>query len=207
MRYVGNRSSGKMGYALAEAARRRGARVLLVTGPVALTPPEGAEVTRVETAEQMRQAVLQQLPQATVVIKAAAVADYRPVTAAESKIKREGRSSLTIELEATADILAEVVRNAGPDQIVVGFAAETGNAVEHARRKLERKSLHAIVVNDVSCPGIGFDSDRNAVTILTADSEVTVGETSKGEVAGRVLDTVRRLREKKAAGAETLASS
>ena len=199
VRYLGNRSSGKMGYALAEAALRRGARVLLVTGPVALAPPVGAEVTRVESAEQMRQAVLQQLPRATVVIKAAAVADYRPISAVAHKIKREGQSVLTVELEATGDILAEVAQKAGPEQILVGFAAETDHVLENARRKLLSKSLHAVVVNDVSCPGIGFDSDRNAVTIITADGEIPVGETSKSEVAGRVLDAVRGLRQKKAA--------
>jgi phosphopantothenoylcysteine decarboxylase/phosphopantothenate--cysteine ligase len=195
VRYLSNRSSGKMGYALAEAALQRGARVLLVTGPTALQPPAQAEVTAVETAAQMCAAVLSQLPQATVVIKAAAVADFRPSAATAHKIKREGRASLTLELEATGDILAEVVHRAAAGQIVVGFAAETQNALENARQKLARKSLHAIVVNDVLQPGIGFDSDRNAVTIITAQEEVTVPESSKREVAERVLDVVRRLRE------------
>jgi phosphopantothenoylcysteine decarboxylase/phosphopantothenate--cysteine ligase len=196
VRYLSNRSSGKMGYALAEAALCRGARVLLVTGPTALPTPAQAEVTRVETAAQMHEAVLAQLSRATVVIKAAAVADFRPVSAASYKIKREGRGSLTLELEATADILAEVARQAGPQQILVGFAAETDRAVENARRKLLSKALHAIVVNDVSLPGIGFDSDRNAVTILTAEDEITVPETSKREVADRILDVVRQVRER-----------
>jgi phosphopantothenoylcysteine decarboxylase/phosphopantothenate--cysteine ligase len=194
VRYLSNRSSGKMGYALAEAALRRGARVLLVTGPTALPPPSQAEVTQVETAAQMAGAVLAQLPRATAVIKAAAVADYRPAAAASRKIKREGHASLTLELEATTDILAAVTRQAKAHQIIVGFAAETDHAMENARRKLTSKSVHAIVVNDVLQPGIGFDSDRNAVTITTAEEEVTVPETSKREVADRVLDVVIRLR-------------
>jgi phosphopantothenoylcysteine decarboxylase/phosphopantothenate--cysteine ligase len=196
VRYLTNRSSGRMGYALAEAARRRGARVLLVSGPTALTPPGAAEVTRVESAEEMRQAVLRLLPEATVVIKTAAVADYRPKSAASQKIKRTG--PMTLELEPTADILAEVARHK-QSQIVVGFAAETQNALENARKKLGSKSLDAIVVNDVSREGVGFDSDRNAVTIITQHEVVEVPETTKWEVAQRVLDQVVKLRERKPA--------
>jgi phosphopantothenoylcysteine decarboxylase/phosphopantothenate--cysteine ligase len=194
VRYLTNRSSGRMGYALAEAAVRRGARVLLVTGPTALTPPGAAEVTPVESAEEMRQAVLKLLPQATIVIKTAAVADYRPKSAQSQKIKRSGPMSL--ELEPTADILSEVARHKQL-QIVVGFAAETQNALENARKKLASKSLDAIVVNDVSHQGIGFDSDRNAVTIITEHEVIEVPETTKWEVAQRVLDQVVRLRERK----------
>src|SRR2546426_500773 len=193
VRYLTNRSSGRMGYALAEAASRRGARVLLVSGPTALTPPGAAEVTQIESAEQMRQAVLKLLPEATVVIKTAAVSDYRPKSTASQKIKRTGPMSL--ELEPTVDILAEIVRHKD-SQIVVGFAAETQNALENARKKLASKSLDAIVVNDVSREGIGFDSDRNAVTIITHDSVVDVPETTKWEVAQRVLDEVVRLRQR-----------
>jgi len=196
VRYLTNRSSGRMGYALAEAALRRGARVLLVSGPTALTPPGAAEVTRVESAEEMRQAVLRLLPQATIVIKTAAVADYRPKSVASQKIKRTGPMSL--ELEPTADILSEVARHK-QSQIVVGFAAETQNALENARKKLATKSLDAIVVNDVSREGVGFDSDRNAVTIITQHEVVEVPETTKWEVAQRVLDQVVRLRERKPA--------
>jgi len=196
VRYLTNRSSGRMGYALAEAALRRGARVLLVSGPTALTPPGAAEVTRVESAEDMRQAVLRLLPEATIVIKTAAVADYRPKSAASQKIKRTGPMSL--ELEPTTDILGEVARHK-QSQIVVGFAAETQNALENARKKLGSKSLDAIVVNDVSREGVGFDSDRNAVTIITQHDVVEVPETTKWEVAQRVLDQVVRLRERKPA--------
>jgi len=193
VRYLTNRSSGRMGYALAEAASRRGARVLLVSGPTALTPPGAAEVTQIESAEQMRQAVLKLLPEATIVIKTAAVSDYRPKSTASQKIKRTG--PLSLELEPTVDILAEIVRHKD-SQIVVGFAAETQNALENARKKLASKSLDAIVVNDVSREGIGFDSDRNAVTIITHDSVVDVPETTKWEVAQRVLDEVVRLRQR-----------
>src|ERR1700756_3411492 len=191
VRYLTNRSSGRMGYALAEAALRRGARVLLVSGPTALTPPDAAEITRIESAEQMRDAVLKLLPQATIVIKTAAVADYRPKHTASQKIKRKG--AMTLELEPTTDILAEIARKKD-SQIVVGFAAETENALENARQKLSSKSLDAIVANDVSREDVGFDSDRNAVTIITHDEVVEVPETTKWEVAQRVLDQIVSLR-------------
>jgi phosphopantothenoylcysteine decarboxylase/phosphopantothenate--cysteine ligase len=191
VRYLTNRSSGRMGYALAEAALRRGARVLLISGPVSLKPPAGAEVTWIESAEQMRKEALRLLPEASIVIKAAAVSDYRVKAEMAQKIKRTG--PLNLELEPTADILAELVRQKG-SQIIVGFAAETENTLENARRKLLAKSLDAIVVNDVSREGIGFDSERNAVTIITSQEVVEVPETTKWEVAQRVLDAVAALR-------------
>jgi phosphopantothenoylcysteine decarboxylase / phosphopantothenate---cysteine ligase len=193
VRYITNRSSGRMGYAIAEAALRRGAHVLLISGPTNIVPPGAAEFTRVETAEQMREAVLKQLPQATIVIKTAAVSDYRPKSVATQKIKRSGPTSL--ELEPTADILAELASRK-TNQIVVGFAAETQDALENARKKLSRKSLDAIVVNDVSREGVGFDSDRNAVHIITHDEVVEVPETTKWDVAQRVLDQVVKLRKR-----------
>jgi len=192
VRYLTNRSSGRMGYALAEAALRRGARVLLVSGPVSLTLPGAAEVTRVESAEEMRDAVLRYLPQASIVIKTAAVSDYRPKAAVGQKIKRKGPMSL--ELEATPDILKEL-SSKKEAQIIVGFAAETENVLENARQKLVAKNLDAIVVNDVSREGVGFDSDRNAVTIISRDEVVEVPETTKWEVAQRVLDQIVRLRQ------------
>jgi phosphopantothenoylcysteine decarboxylase / phosphopantothenate---cysteine ligase len=192
VRFLTNRSSGRMGYALAEAALRRGARILLVTGPTSLTPPGAAEVTRVESTEEMRDAVLNLLPQASIVIKTAAVSDYRPKAAAGQKIKRKG--PMTLELEATPDILKELALRK-TTQIVVGFAAETENVLENARQKLVGKNLDAIVVNDVSREGVGFDSDRNAVTVITRDEVVEVPETTKWEVAQRVLDEVIRLRQ------------
>jgi len=198
VRYLTNRSSGRMGYALAEAALRRGARVLLVSGPTAITPPGAAELTRVETAEEMRTAVLKLLPESTVVIKTAAVTDFRPKAPSDQKIKRKG--PMTLELEPTADILAELARNKKShgvaSQIVIGFAAETENVLENARKKLSSKSLDAIVVNDVSREGVGFDSDRNAVTIISHEEVVEVPETSKWEVAQRVLDQVVNLRKR-----------
>src|SRR6202158_3394232 len=193
VRYLTNRSSGRMGYAIAEAALRRGARVLLVSGPTAIAAPGAAEVTPVETAEEMLAAVLKLLPESTVVIKTAAVADFRPKAAAGQKTK--GHGDMTLELEPTADILAEVARRK-TSQVVVGFAAETENVLENAGKKLRWKSLDAIVVNDVSREGIGFDSDRNAVTIISHSEVVEVSETSKWEVAHRVLDQVVKLRKR-----------
>jgi phosphopantothenoylcysteine decarboxylase/phosphopantothenate--cysteine ligase len=193
VRYITNRSSGRMGYALAEAALRRGAHVLLISGPTNIVPPGAATFTRVETAEQMREAVLQQFPQATILIKTAAVSDYRPKSVASQKIKRSGPTSL--ELEPTADILSEVAAKK-TNQMIIGFAAETQDALENARKKLSRKSLDAIVVNDVSREGIGFDSDRNAVHIITHDEIVEVPETTKWDVAQRVLDQAVKLRKR-----------
>jgi len=192
VRYLTNRSSGRMGYALAEAALRRGARVLLISGPTALKPPSGAELTGVESASQMLEAVLRLLPEASIVIKTAAVADYTVSSPADEKLKRSGR--MTLDLEPTADILAEVARRR-TSQVVIGFAAETQNVIENAKKKLAAKSLDAIVVNDVSQPGIGFDSERNAVTILTASESTAVLETTKWEAAQRVLDQAVKLKQ------------
>jgi phosphopantothenoylcysteine decarboxylase/phosphopantothenate--cysteine ligase len=195
VRYLGNRSSGKMGYAIAEAAVRRGAKVILISGPTALKPPANVELVPVQTARQMHDAVLSALDRATVIIKAAAVADFTVRQPAEQKIKRKG--PITLELEPTPDILAEVGARKG-SRIVVGFAAETHDTLENARKKLESKSLDAIVLNDVSQPGIGFDSERNAVTILTHSGAQNVPENSKWEVAHRVLDTVVKIKAERA---------
>jgi phosphopantothenoylcysteine decarboxylase/phosphopantothenate--cysteine ligase len=191
VRYLTNRSSGRMGYALAEAALRRGARVLLVSGPTSLKPPGAAEVAWVESAEQMRETCLHLLPQASMVIMTAAVSDYRAKSVAPQKIKHSGPTAL--ELSPTPDILSELARNKH-SQLVIGFAAETENALENARKKLGAKSLDAIVVNDVSREGVGFDSDRNAVTIITQHEVIDVPETTKWEVAQRVLDAAVGLR-------------
>src|SRR6185312_15571935 len=187
VRYLTNRSSGRMGYALAEAALRRGARVLLVTGPTSLKPPSAAEVVGVESAKQMLDAVLRLLPESTIVIKTAAVADYTIANPAKQKLKR-GRN-MSLDLTPATDILAEISRNK-KSQLIIGFAAETENVIENARKKLQSKSLDAIVVNDVSREGVGFDSDRNAVTIITGAETIPVPETTKWEVAQRVLDCV-----------------
>jgi phosphopantothenoylcysteine decarboxylase / phosphopantothenate---cysteine ligase len=194
VRYLTNRSSGRMGYALSEAAVRRGARVLLVSGPTAITPPSSAELTRVESAEEMRNATLKLLPKASIVIMTAAVADYRAKDLAPQKIKRKG--PLSLDLEPTPDILKEIAAQK-TSQLIIGFAAETANALENAQQKLAAKGLDMIVVNDVSREGVGFDSDRNAVTILTRERAemIEVAETSKWEVAQHVLDQIVRLRE------------
>ena len=191
VRYLSNRSSGKMGYALAEAALRRGAHVILITGPTNLKPPGAAEVVAVQTAAEMREAVLARFDAATIVIGAAAVSDFAAAQPAAHKLKRKG--AMALELAPTADILAELAARR-QKQLLIGFAAETEHALENARKKLAAKSLDAIVVNDVSRAGIGFDSDRNAVTILTPKDKLEVPETSKWEVAHRVLDAVVRLK-------------
>jgi phosphopantothenoylcysteine decarboxylase/phosphopantothenate--cysteine ligase len=165
-----------------------------VSGPTSLTPPAAAEVTLVESAEEMRHAVLGLLPKATVVIKTAAVADYRVRSVSDQKIKRRG--PINLELEPTADILKEISLRKQA-QIVVGFAAETENVLENARQKLSSKQVDAIVVNDVSREGVGFDSDRNQVTIITHDEVVEVPENTKWEIAQRVLDQVVRLRDRR----------
>ena len=159
-----------------------------------MTPPAAAELTRVESTEEMRDAVLKLLPQASIVIKTAAVADYRPKNAAGQKLKRKG--AITLDLEPTADILKEVSEKR-TSQILIGFAAETDNVLENARLKLVSKNLDAIVVNDVSREGVGFDSDRNAVTIITREEVVDVPETTKWEVAQRVLDQVVRIKQRR----------
>jgi phosphopantothenoylcysteine decarboxylase / phosphopantothenate---cysteine ligase len=192
VRFLGNRSSGKMGFAVAEAARRRGAKVILVSGPVALEPPQGTELVRVGTAEQMRAAVMSHLASASIVIAAAAVADFRVGDVSRQKIKRTG--PLKLELEPTRDILAEVVANRRNGQLLIGFAAETQNAIENGRAKLRKKGVDAIVVNDVSQPGIGFDSDRNQVTILTQDEEVPLPQADKAKIAHHILDVVLKLK-------------
>ncbi len=192
VRFLGNRSSGKMGYALAEAAQSRGARVILISAPSALYPPAHVELVKVTTADEMRAAVLSRMPEATVIVKSAAVADYRPSIVADQKLKRTG--PMTIEFLPTEDILAEVVRQRRPGQLIVGFAAETQNPLENGRAKLLKKGVDAIVVNDVSRVGIGFDSDQNGATFLTATTAIDLPEMSKRKMADRVLDEVVGLR-------------
>jgi phosphopantothenoylcysteine decarboxylase / phosphopantothenate---cysteine ligase len=192
VRFLGNRSSGKMGYALAEAAARRGARVIVVSGPVALEPPSSAEFVQVETAEEMRDAVLSRSGEATAIIAAAAVADFRLKSVSQQKIKRNG--AITLDLEPTPDILSELAAHRRPGQLLIGFAAETQNVIENGRAKLRNKNLDAIVVNDVSKSGIGFDSERNQVTIITPDQEVALPENSKLKIAYHILDVVLKLK-------------
>jgi phosphopantothenoylcysteine decarboxylase/phosphopantothenate--cysteine ligase len=192
VRYIGNRSSGKMGYALAEAAQSRGAKVILISGPTALHPPAHCELVKVVTADQMRQAVLERMEECTLIVKAAAVADYRPIAVSEQKLKRTG--PLTLELAPTEDILAEVVRRRRPGQLIVGFAAETENRMENGRAKLLRKGADAIVVNDVSGEGVGIDADVNAATFLTLSTAIELPEMPKRQLADRILDEILTLR-------------
>jgi phosphopantothenoylcysteine decarboxylase/phosphopantothenate--cysteine ligase len=192
VRYIGNRSSGKMGFALAEAAASRGAKVILVSGPTSLHAPPRCEMVKVTTADQMRCAVLEKMAGATLVIKAAAVADYRPMNVAEQKLKRTG--PITLELQPTEDILAEVVSRRRPGQLIVGFAAETEHLVENARAKLLRKGADAIVVNDVAREGVGIDADTNAATFLTRSRSVELHEMPKRQLADRILDEILALR-------------
>jgi phosphopantothenoylcysteine decarboxylase/phosphopantothenate--cysteine ligase len=201
VRFIGNRSSGKMGYALAEEAQQRGARVVLVSGPSALRPPANCELVSVVSAEEMRRAVLSRLDEATIVIKAAAVADYRPKILAEQKMKRTG--PITLEFEPTEDILREVVASKRTGTLVIGFAAETENLLQHGRDKLLRKGADAIVLNDVSRPGLGFDSDRNAATFLTPRTAIELPEMTKHELANRILDETIALRRPASMLAET----
>jgi phosphopantothenoylcysteine decarboxylase/phosphopantothenate--cysteine ligase len=192
VRYISNRSSGKMGYGLATAALRRGAEVILVSGPTALTPPPGAVFVPVQTAEEMREAVLHHLERATIVIKAAAVADYRAKQASSTKIK--GKRDLTLELTPNPDILAEVAARR-PNAFVVGFAAETNDVAENARAKLERKGIDLLVANDVSQQGIGFEAEDNEVLLLDRWGGVRpLPRMPKSDVADAILSHVLSLR-------------
>jgi phosphopantothenoylcysteine decarboxylase/phosphopantothenate--cysteine ligase len=192
VRFLGNRSSGKMGYALAEAAQSRGAKVILVSGPSALHPPAHCELIRIVTADQMRHSVLSRMEESTLIIKAAAVADYKPISVSGQKLKRAG--PITLELEPTEDILAEVVRRRRPGQLIVGFAAETENRMENGRAKLLRKGADAIVVNDVSGDGVGIDAELNAATFLTLSTAIELPEMPKRKLADRILDEILTLR-------------
>ncbi len=193
VRYIGNRSSGKMGYALASEAARRGARIILVSGPVSLTAPRDVELVRVRTAKEMYDAVLTHLPEASMIIKSAAVADYYVSEVPRQKIKKTAMR-LSLDLEPTPDILAAVGDRKG-DRLLIGFAAETQNLLEEARRKMIAKKCDMVVANLVNQEGIGFESDRNEVEILTrAGRIVHAGPADKKEIAARILDQVAILR-------------
>ncbi|MBW2399657.1 MAG: bifunctional phosphopantothenoylcysteine decarboxylase/phosphopantothenate--cysteine ligase CoaBC [Deltaproteobacteria bacterium] len=197
VRYLGNRSSGKMGFAIAREAARRGAEVILVAGPSAVETPSGVRRVDVESASEMRDAVFSELDRATIVVKAAAVADFRPAEASPRKIKKEdlpaGRG-VTLELVQNADILAEVCRAKG-DRIVVGFAAESHDLVEAARRKLARKGCDLMVANDITRQGAGFDADDNVVVFVWPAGEIEeLPPMSKSDVAAQLLDRMEKLR-------------
>ncbi len=193
VRFLTNRSSGKMGYALAEAANRRGARVVLVSGPTDLKIPDGVDWVPVRSTEEMHHAVRERAANANVVIMAAAVSDYRPAAQHDQKLKR-GEGSFTLELEPTSDILADLGREKR-GQILVGFAAETNSVTENARGKLARKGADMIVANDVTQEGAGFDGDTNIVTMFLRDGrEIPLPKMTKFEVANQILDRVLEIR-------------
>jgi phosphopantothenoylcysteine decarboxylase/phosphopantothenate--cysteine ligase len=195
VRFLSNNSSGRMGFALAQAAKLRGAQVSVVAGATTVSPPESVPVTRVSSAEEMHAAVMKLLPDASIFIGAAAVADYRPVAPAPQKIKKT-RSSLSLELERTPDILRAVANARQPGLLVIGFAAETENVLANAREKLISKKLDAIVANDVTQEGVGFDSVTNEVTIISRDRKapIHVPLMAKTNVANLILDEAVRLR-------------
>ncbi len=189
VRFIGNRSSGKMGHALAKMALRRGADVTLISGPSSLKPPRGARFIAAESAEEMRKAVMSNLKDATAVIMAAAVADYKPVTAASEKIKK-GKASLSIDLEKTEDILSEIGKKKGK-RLLIGFAAETENLAANAKKKLKEKNLDLIVANNVKEPGAGFGVDTNIVTIIDKKGNIEeLPKMGKEDVAWKILDKV-----------------
>jgi phosphopantothenoylcysteine decarboxylase/phosphopantothenate--cysteine ligase len=193
VRYLTNRSSGKMGYAVAEAAARRGAKVVLVSGPTSLEAPLGAERISVRTAEEMHDAVTSRFAECSIAILAAAVADYRPVEKYSQKMKRS-KAMLTVQLEPTRDILADVAKVKG-ERLVAGFAAETDHVAENARKKLTAKNADLIVANDVTAEGAGFDHDTNVVTLFARDGrDLALPPMTKNEAAQRILDEVVRLR-------------
>ncbi|HEY7183600.1 MAG TPA: bifunctional phosphopantothenoylcysteine decarboxylase/phosphopantothenate--cysteine ligase CoaBC [Blastocatellia bacterium] len=196
VRFIANRSSGKMGYAMAEAARDRGAQVIMISGPVNLPPPDNVETVNVRSTREMFEAVMSRLQDVTVFIGSAAVADFRPARMAEQKIKKEGRKTITLELEETEDIIAAV--GAAPDRgrrIVAGFAAESQSLLEYAERKLREKGLDLIVANDITRADAGFGAETNAATILKRDgSRVELPLQSKRALADRALDEIAELR-------------
>lgn len=192
VRFLTNRSSGKMGYAVAEAAIARGAEVTLISGPVSLTPPRGAITISVKSASEMHRAVMDNLEDATMVVMAAAVADYRPASVSQQKIKKNGGGT-TIELEATDDILAAVCRERA-NRFVIGFAAETEHVIENARKKLAAKGADMIVANDVSAADSGFDVETNRIALVASDGVIELPLMSKREAADRILDAALKLR-------------
>jgi phosphopantothenoylcysteine decarboxylase/phosphopantothenate--cysteine ligase len=193
VRYLSNRSSGKMGYALAQEAAARGAKVILVSGPVALPEPPNIQIEHVQTASQMFDAVMKHLGESTIIFKAAAVADYHRADAPQHKLKKTA-ARMSLELDPTVDILAELGRKK-EDRLLIGFAAETENLVGEARRKLESKNCDMVVANLVSQSGIGFDSDENEVVLVTRIADpITVRRAPKTAIAARILDETMKLR-------------
>ena len=198
VRYISNRSSGKMGYAIARAAARRGAQVTLLSGPVALPKPDGVELVSILTTQELLERACERVDVQDVLIQAAAPADYRAKEIAPQKIKKQGGADMTLELVENPDVAATLGAKKRPHQVFVGFAAETNDVSAHARDKLARKNLDMIVANDVTRPGAGFDVDTNIVTLMTRESSLALELMSKDEVAQRILDCVLELRRARA---------
>ena len=196
VRFISNHSSGKMGFAVAEMAQKRGAKVTVVCGATTVEPPENVEVVRAISAEEMFQAVMKNLPEATIFIGAAAVADYRPRNVEDFKIKKTNQDVLTLELEKTPDILSNVSKNRHAKLLVIGFAAETNDVKNYAKSKLEKKNLDLVVANDITQKGAGFNSDTNIATIITRETEIDLPIMSKRDLADKILDEVVKLRNK-----------
>ena len=195
VRFISNHSSGKMGFAVAEAARDRGAKVTVVAASTSVEPPGGVEVISGISAREMFDAVMKHLPESTIFVGAAAVADFAPVDAADAKIKKEGKDTLTLELKKTPDILSEVSKRRRNGQIVVGFAAETNDVVTYAKIKMGKKDLDMVIANDITAEGAGFNTDTNIATILTrSGGEIGLGLMSKRELADKILDEIVNLR-------------
>jgi phosphopantothenoylcysteine decarboxylase/phosphopantothenate--cysteine ligase len=196
VRFISNHSSGKMGFAVAEAAAARGASVTVVAGVTSVDPPAGVNVIRAISADEMHAAVMKELPNATVFIGSAAVADYRPANAANAKIKKDGKETMSLELTKTPDILADVSKNRTNGLLVVGFAAETNDVVGYARSKMEKKDLDLVVANDITAKGAGFNTDTNIATILTRVDKagIELPLMSKREMADKILDEIVKLR-------------
>lgn len=198
VRFISNHSSGKMGFAVAEAAQKRGAEVTVVAGSTAVAPPDGIKFLPVVSAKEMHEAVMGQLSGKTVFIGAAAVADYTPAEAAAAKIKKNGSDTLTLELKKTADILADVAGNRADGMIVIGFAAETNDVAAYARSKMDKKGLDIVVANDITKKGAGFNTDTNVATILVRgrESEIELPLMQKREMADKILDEIVNLRQR-----------
>ncbi|CAN5404021.1 bifunctional phosphopantothenoylcysteine decarboxylase/phosphopantothenate--cysteine ligase CoaBC [soil metagenome] len=198
VRFISNHSSGKMGFAVAEAAAERGATVIAVSGVTTVEPPANVQIIRAYSAEEMFEAVKKEAPNSSIFIASAAVADYAPANAASGKIKKDGRDFMILELKKTQDILSEVSRNRHKGMLIVGFAAETNDVIGYARSKMKKKNLDMVVANDVTKAGAGFNTDTNIATILTRKgAEVELPLMSKREMAGRILDEIVKLRTKK----------
>jgi phosphopantothenoylcysteine decarboxylase/phosphopantothenate--cysteine ligase len=183
-----------MGFAVAEAARDRGADVTVVAGGTTVEPPSGVKVRRGVSAKEMFDAVMEELPGATVFVGAAAVADYAPVNATDSKIKKEGKDTLTLELRKTPDILSEVSKRRKDGQLVIGFAAETNDLITYAKIKMVKKNLDMVVANDIIANGAGFNTDTNIATIITKSAQTELPLMSKREMADRILVELIKLR-------------